>query len=188
MEDKKIIELYFSRDENAISQTLLKYKSYCEAIADNITGNKQDTEECINSSMLDIWNSIPPDKPKNFRVYIGRIVKNNAIDIYRHMTAQKRGGNVIDDILDEVSELSDNFSVEQNLEQRDVIRVINDYLKTLTDKKRKVFVLRYWHCCDVSEIAGVTGYTEANVYNILKRERKRLISFLKKRGVSEWRI
>lgn len=183
MEDNKIIELYFSRNENAISETLLKYKRYCEKIAGNIIGNKEDTEECVNTSLLDVWNNIQPKKPDNFRVYIGRIVKNNAIDIYKRLLAQKRGCGSFEEILDEASEISDGNKPEQTLERREIIKAINDYLYSINEKKRMVFVLRYWQCCEISYIAGALNLTEANVYNILKRERKKLTTYLKKRGV-----
>lgn len=184
MDDNKIIELYFCRDERAISETLEKYKKYCEAIACNIIGNKEDSEECVNASMLDVWNSIPPNKPISLSVYIARIVKNNALNIYKRLTAQKRGGVGYDEVLEELTELSADFSVEKLTEQREIISAVNDYLNTLTDKKRKTFVLRYWYCCEVSEIAEVLELSEVNVYNILKRERKRLANYLRKRGVT----
>lgn len=184
MEDEKIIELYFSRNEKAVSCTLQKYKKYCDTIAINIIGNKEDSEECVNTSMLNVWNSIPPNKPKNLRTYIGKIVKNNALNAYKKLTAQKRGGNSLDTILEELSEVPGNYSVEALSEQREIIGIINDYLKALSDKKRKTFVLRYWYCCEVSEIAKVLDLSEENVYKILKRERKKLTNYLKKRGVT----
>ena len=86
-------------------------------------------------------------------------------------------------ITDEISEFSSNYSVEAVAEQHEIIAEINRFLKGLTERKRKVFVLRYWYCCEVSEISGITGLTEENVYNVLKRERKKLLDYLRKRGV-----
>lgn len=183
MDDKKIVELYLERNEEAISTTSQKYGRYCEAIAYNIIGNHEETEQCINDTLLEVWNSIPPNKPNNLRVYIGKIARNNALDVIKGQTVKKRGGKSINLILEELYDCSSDYSVENVAEQHELLSAINDFLKSLTEKKRNVFVLRYWHCCDVSEIAGVMGLTEANVYNILKRERKKLMEYLRKRGV-----
>ncbi len=183
MEDKKIVELYLERNEEAISTTSQKYGRYCEAIAYNIIGNHEETEQCINNTLLEVWNSIPPNEPNNLRAYIGKIARNNALDIIKESTAKKRGGKGFDLILEELYDCSSDYSVEDIAEQHELLSAINDFLKHLTEKKRNVFVLRYWNCCDVSEIADVMGLTEANVYKILKRERKKLLEYLQRRGV-----
>ncbi len=183
MEDKNIVALYLERSEKAISTTSQKYGRYCEAIAYNLLGNHEEAEQCINDALLDVWNSIPPNNPNNLRVYIGRIVRNNALNIIRGMTVKKRGGKTIDAVLDELSDISSEYSVEAVAERHETLEAVNDFLKSLPNKKRDVFVLRYWYCCNVSEISASTGLTESNVYNILKRERKKLLEYLEKRGV-----
>ncbi len=183
MDDKNIVALFFERNEEALSTTSQKYWRYCEAIAYNLLGNHEEAEQCINDALLDVWNSIPPNKPDNLRVYIGKIVRNKSLNIIRGMTVKKRGGNAVDAILDELSDLSSGYSVEAVAERHETLAAVNDFLKTLPVKKRDVFVLRYWHCCEASEISAATGLTESNVYNILKRERKKLLDYLEKRGV-----
>jgi len=183
VEDKQIIEQLWERNENALAAVSQKYGRYCKVIAANIVGSTTDAEECVNDVLLDIWNSIPPSKPDNLRAYIGKIARTNAADILKRETAQKRGGKDMKVIFDELSELSSDYSVEAVAEQHEIIAEINTYLKSLPERKQKVLVLRYWYCCDVPEISAVTGYSKANVYNILKRERKKLLEYLKKRGV-----
>ena len=183
MRDKQIIQLFFERSEEALSIVSQKYGNYCKIIAQNIVGTTYDAEECFNDTLLDVWNSIPPKKPENLRAYMGTIVRNNALDKLKKETAKKRGGKEMSAILDEMSDFSSDYSVEAIAEQHEIIDEINNYLKHLTERKRKVFVLRYWYCCEVSEISAVTGLAEDNVYNILKRERKKLLDYLRKRGV-----
>lgn len=52
MEDEKIIDLYWNRDQGAIGHTAEKYGSYCGRIAKNILLNKEDCEECVNDTWL----------------------------------------------------------------------------------------------------------------------------------------
>ncbi len=175
--------MLWERNESALAAVSQKYGRYCKVIANNIVGNTADAEECFNDVLLAVWNSIPPNKPQDLRTYIGKIARTNAIDKMRSETTQKRGGKDMKPIIDELTELASDYSVEAVAEQREIIAEINAYLKHITERKRKVFVLRYWYCCEVPEISAVTGLTEANVYNVIKRERKKLIEHLKKRGV-----
>ena len=60
MEDDRIIELYWQRDESALAETQQKYNSYLYKIAYNILANTEDSEESVNDTYLAAWNSIPP--------------------------------------------------------------------------------------------------------------------------------
>ena len=90
MEDSKIIELFFARSEQAISELASKYGKLCLKIAKNILSNTSDAEECVNDTYLGAWNSIPPAKPDPLQAYICRIVRNISIMKYHSNTAAKR--------------------------------------------------------------------------------------------------
>lgn len=91
MEDSKIIELYENRDQQAISQSDIKYGGYCYSVGYNILGVREDTEECVNETWLRAWNSIPPQKPRMLSAFFGRITRNIAFDRYRASKTAKRG-------------------------------------------------------------------------------------------------
>ena len=63
MEDLEIVELYWNRDESALSETKNKYGNYCHAIAYSILHNNEDTEETLNDTYLAAWKSMPPHHP-----------------------------------------------------------------------------------------------------------------------------
>ena len=50
MEDAQIIELFFARSEDAISELDKKYGKFCHKLADNILASAQDAEECVNDA------------------------------------------------------------------------------------------------------------------------------------------
>lgn len=52
MDDLRIIELYFERDEQAIKETDAKYGKLCHSIAYNILNNHEDSEESKVKNML----------------------------------------------------------------------------------------------------------------------------------------
>ncbi|MDO5110026.1 MAG: sigma factor, partial [Erysipelotrichaceae bacterium] len=105
MEDFEIVELYWDRDENAITQTDRKYGKYCRKIAFSIVNDREDMEECVNDTYLQTWNSLPPQRPEKLSTYLGKICRNISINLYEKLIADKRGGNETDACLDEISEL-----------------------------------------------------------------------------------
>ena len=80
MEDSRIIELFFARDEKAISETHSKYGRYCYSIAYNILAVNEDCEECVNDTLMKAWNAIPPQKPKKLSAFLGRITRNLSLN------------------------------------------------------------------------------------------------------------
>ena len=92
MEDQKIVQLYWDRNEQAIPETSTKYGAYCASIAKNILGSNEDAEECVNDTYLNAWNSMPPHKPNILSTFLGKITRNLSLNRAKHNAADKRGG------------------------------------------------------------------------------------------------
>lgn len=75
MEDQGIVELYWARSENAISETSAKYGRYCHAIAYQILSNEEDADESVNDTYLDAWNSMPPHRPDILSTFLGKLTR-----------------------------------------------------------------------------------------------------------------
>ena len=183
MDDAKIVQLYWDRDEQAISATANKYGSYCTSIANNILGNREDAEECVNDTYMTAWTSLPPHRPNSLCAYLGKITRNLSIKRYKHNTAYKRGGGQAVLVLEEIAEfLSDKDSVEQEIDRKELIKAIDTFLGTLPAEKRSIFLRRYWFFDSISDIASRFGMTENNVSVTLNRLRFKLHNYLLKRG------
>lgn len=183
MEDKDIVQLYWNRDEQAIAETSSKYGRYCTSIAMNILNNPEDAEECVNDTYLKAWDSIPPHKPGVLSAFLGRIVRNISLNKYKHAHRAKRGGNEITLILDELGEIvSDEESVLDIAIRNEMIKTINDLIKTLSKEKQYMFFRRYWYSDSVKAIAAQCGRTENYVSVELGRMRKKLREHLTERG------
>lgn len=181
MEDSKIIELYFARSEAAIQETQNKYGRYCHYIAYHILYSESDADECVNDTYYNVWDNIPPQKPTNFRVFIGSITRNLALNRYDYNNAQKRLPK-FEVALDELNECTQGrqFAVEEELILKELI---NRFLGTLPKRERVVFLQRYWYFCSVKEIASNVGIRESNVKVILYRVREQFKDYLNKEGV-----
>jgi RNA polymerase sigma-70 factor (ECF subfamily) len=183
MDDPKIVQLYWDRDEQAIPATADKYGRYCTAIAKNILGSNEDAEECVNDTYLNAWNSMPPHRPSVLSTFLGKLTRNLSFNRYKHNTADKRGGGETTAVLDELLEIvSDTDSVEQEINRKELVKAIDTFLGTLSADKRGIFICRYWYFDSISTIASSFGMTENNVSVNLNRTRLKLHNYLLERG------
>lgn len=185
MKDIDIINLYFARSEKAIKETDIKYGAYCNSIAENILHSRNDSEECVNDTYLRVWNSVPPERPQNFRTYIGKITRNLAINRYRSFTAGKRGGSNVDVIFSELEGcIPSALTVEDALEEKILIKLLDEFLKKQSDTKKNIFLRRYWYCESISRISQDLSLSESKVTSVLYRMRIKLKEYLEKEGIS----
>ncbi len=184
MEDNKIIDLYWQRDESAIEETQKKYDGYCYSIAYHILSNSEDSRECVSDTYLGAWNAMPPARPNVLRTFLGRITRNLALKIVRAYSAAKRGGGEYDLALDEILEMvAAPSNAESHLEEEALGEAINGFLGGLAPDERKVFLCRYWYFDSIEEIAGRFGFGSSKVKMMLKRTRDRLKEHLKSEGI-----
>ena len=183
MDDNKIIELFFARNEKALSESQQKYGRYCRLIAKNILPSDEDTEEVLNDTLLCAWNTIPPENPKSLKVYLGTLARNLSLDRYRKMKAEKRGGCEVSLCLEEAEEfLADTKSISEEYERREFVKFLNNFLHSLPDRECDIFVRRYFYCDSTADIANRFAVKEPNVLVILSRTRKKLKKVLEKGG------
>ncbi len=182
MTDEELVELFWSRSELAIAETEKKYGALCGGIAQGILESRQDAEECVNDSMLRLWNSIPPARPRSMMAYLGTIGRNRALELYRKRRTKKRGEGCGTAVLDELSQCLGGR--EEPLADSVVIRdVLNSFLGELNEEQRAVFLRRYWACQSVAEIAKAIGAGGGRVESMLHRLRERLRERLRKEGI-----
>lgn len=184
MEDNQIIKLYQERSETAISETANKYGVYCHSIAYRILHNEEDSEECVNDTYFRTWNSIPPQNPNVFSVFLGKITRNLALDKYRYYNREKRGNGQTVVVLEELEHcIPSRKSTEQEIDDKMLVELLNTFLENLPVKKRTIFVQRYWYLRSISEIAQEFHVSESNIKITLFRIRNKLKNVLEKEGI-----
>ena len=183
MDDNAIIELYWQRKDNAIEETDKKYGAYCFAIADNILHSKEDSEECVNDTYLNVWNSVPPERPAKLRYYLAKITRNLSFNRYNAKMSKKRGGGEMPLILDELSGcIAGKNTVEDEYATKELGKSLNRFVKALPQKESNIFIRRYFFSESISVIASRYDLSENNVMVILSRTRKKLKEHLIKEG------
>ncbi len=183
MEDTQIIDLFWRRSEDAISETDKKYGRYCGCIAFHILANREDSDECVNAAYWKVWNAIPPHRPGRLSAFLGKITRNLALSRLEHDRAQKRGGGQVVLALEELEEcIPDKRGIY--MEETELSQALNGFLRTLPEERRRIFVSRYWGLTPVKTIAQMYGITEAKVKTVLFRTRQQLKSYLEQEGIS----
>lgn len=181
MEDSRIIELFFERNEAALREVSEKYGAYCAAIARGILKNNEEAEECLNDTYLSAWNSIPPKKPTALGGYLGKITRNNALNRISFYLRQKRSGETLSfDELDEF--VSGKDSAEDLASEHELSAAINAFIRALPSKTRTLFLGRYWETLSHEELAKRLNMNKGAVAVTLGRTLKKLKKFLKEEG------
>lgn len=184
MDDKQIIELYFQRNESAITETATKYGAFCKKIAMNILSIHEDAEECVNDTYHSVWNQIPPTNPNSFRAFLGRITRNLAISRFRSLRAQKRYAGM-ELMLSELEEcIPAQSTVENTIESKELTNYINEWLTSISKQDAIFFLRRYWYGDSVKELAKKSNTTAAQMAQTMLRLRKSLKAYLKQKGVT----
>ena len=180
MEDIRIIDLYFARDEQAIRHTADKYGAYCTAVSMNILHSEPDAEECVNDTWLKTWNSIPPTRPASLRLFLATIVRNLSLNRWRTWHSRKRNK----DLEVSFSELEACIPAPDDSDRGELTELINEFLEGLSREDRVIFVRRYWYSLTAAQIGKEMALTENAVWVRLHRTREKLRDYLKERGYS----
>jgi RNA polymerase sigma factor, sigma-70 family len=184
MDDDMILDLYWMRSESAITETAKKYERYCSSIANNILHNKEDAEECVNDTYLNVWDAIPPQRPYVFRAFLGKITRNLSLSKYKSQRAKKRGGDEIALMLSELEDcIPSSHNVETEYETNHVVGLINSCLLSLGSESRIIFVRRYWYADSIGAIAARFQMSESKVKSMLFRTRKTIKKHIEHEGM-----
>ena len=185
MDDCEIIELYWARREEALTETDKKYGRLCRSVAYNILRSHEDTEECVNDTWMRAWNAMPPARPGVLSAFLSRITRNLALDTYKAAKAGKRGGGQVAAALEELGDcIAAREGVEQEMAYRELTELLDGFLRQLPEKECCIFLRRYWYADSTREIARRYGMPEGSVKSLLSRTRQKLKKMLEQEGIA----
>ena len=182
--DERIIELFFSRSDSAISCVADKYGGKMHALSYNIVGNRLDAEECVNDAYLAMWNAIPPARPLPLSPYAYRVTRNLSLSRYRYNTAEKRNTSSTVSF-EQISDcIPDERDVRDGVDRGELTAILNRWLGRLNEQNLYIFMRRYWYMDGIEKIADDLDITAAAVYLRIDRMKKSLARFLREKGVT----
>ena len=173
MEDFKIVDLYWSRSETAISESERKYGKILRSLSFSLLSSHEDAEECVNDTYLDAWNAMPTARPTYLGAFLSKITRRISIDRFRNQHRQKRGG--IDTVLEELNDcIPSDSDVVKEYESQRLASALNRFLFAQPTQKRVMFLRRYFYSQSISEIAHGLEVAESTVKVTLYRMREAL--------------
>ena len=182
--DKAIVELFFARDEAAITESDRKYGSYLWTVAHNILRNDADCEECRNDTYLRAWETIPPTRPASLGGYLTKIIRGIAINRYDRDRRDRRiPPEAVESLSDFEGFLSDTPAPDE-AENALIGEVISRYLRGCKKRRRYIFMARFYAARPVAEIAERLGVSRSAVKRELAGIRKELRNELEKEGIT----
>ena len=182
--DEQIIELYWQRNETAIQETDRKHGKLLFGIAYNILHDRLDCEECQNDTYLSVWNAIPPTRPIKFPAFITQIMRNIAINRFKEKTSKKRIPSELTVSMDDVNDiLRSDETVETEYEAEEVGKIINNYIRQLSERQRYIFIDRFYLAEPVDTIANELSISVPTVYREIDRIKQGLKLHLERNDI-----
>lgn len=184
MNDEMIVDLYLSRNQNAISETQQIYGKRLNHLSFNIVKNKEDANECENDTYLNAWNNIPPNSPKDFLFsFLAKITRNISLNLYNKYHTQKRFAHIVE-LTREMEECIPNPNdQDMKISESDLTKTINKFLYSLKNIEREIFVSRYWYSESIKEIAITYNFSESKIKSMLMRIRNKMKKYFESEGV-----
>lgn len=182
LEDSKIIDLYFARNEDAIAETDAAYGRRLFALSNRILNHREDAEECVNDTYLKVWDIVPPQRPQFFYAFLASICRHLSLHRVDWHLAAKRNAEIVS-LTQEMELCIPDTTQERALEGKELGRLLNTFLESLPKDSRLIFLRRYWHVDTIAEIAARYGMTESKVKSQLSRTRTKLCTYLEKEGI-----
>lgn len=182
MEDARIIELFWARNEDAIAQTDAAYGPRLQALAYKILSNREDAEESVSDTYMKTWEIIPPQRPTYFYAFVSSICRHLSFHKVDWKQAAKRRAEIVS-LTKEMELCIPDASRDRELEARELRRVLNAFLEGLPKETRLIFLRRYYHADTIAEIAARYGITESKVKMQLSRTRAKLCTYLEQEGM-----
>lgn len=185
MEDERIVDLYWERDERAIEESERKYGKLLRSVSYSCTGSREDAEECTNDTYLEAWGAMPTARPNHLGAFLSRIVRRLSIDRFRRDHRKKRGGmNALClELTDCVPDAAEPTPAEAYSEKQ-TAAAIDRFLESLGQERRALFVCRYFYGRSIASLATSFGLSQSNVKVILFRLRAELKQKLEEEGIS----
>ena len=182
--DEQIINLYWQREETAIQETDKKYGKFLFRIAYNILHDSLDCEECQNDTYLGVWNAIPPTRPTVFPAFITQIMRRIAINRYKEKMSKKRIPFELTISMDDLNDtLHSGNTVEADFEAEEIGKLINEYVRKLSDRQRYIFIERFYLAETVETIAKDLSISTPTVYREIEKIKKGLKLHLERNDV-----
>lgn len=155
MSDLELIDRLKRRDESALSDLIDVYGDLIYRASNKILNNKELSEECLNTVLMKIWDSIESysDHIGLFKNWIFSLSKYTAIDMLRKEIKHSKNNVSMDE------NIKSESSVEDLVLIKNFIGDIQKNIEKLSEIDKEIFNQRYNQGNKIKDIAKNIGIT-----------------------------
>ena len=185
LDDTKIIDLFFERDETAIRYASEKYGNRLRSLSHSIVKDRQTAEECENDTYMEAWDTIPPHEPRSYLyAFLARIIRHLSLNCCRDRSRLKRSAFICELSAEMEQCIPAPDDVQCRIKDKVFADAINEFLSRLDEEKRNIFVRRYWYLDSIASISERFALSQSKINTTLFRCRNELRKYLEKEGYS----
>jgi RNA polymerase sigma-70 factor (ECF subfamily) len=154
--------------------------------------------DLVQDAMMRLAEKYSARPPEELPMLFQRILQNAIRDHFRRSKVRSTWTTLLSNMGltgdDDDADPLESFEVEvhenvpaspaEQLEQSQVMAIIEDAVRTLPDRQREAFMLRYWEELDVNETAKVMGCSEGSVKTHCSRATHALAKILTSKGIT----
>ncbi|GAB3420595.1 RNA polymerase sigma factor [Niabella aquatica] len=176
--DEHLIHLLQSGNRDAFSEIYSRYSSLLYNYAYNILENEDECMDAVQDIFVWLWINRQKLQVSCLKAYLLAAVKYKLVRVIR--TSKRRS-----EILSRRAVVPDAF-IDDSVEVKELKAVINDFVKTLPQRAREIYLLSREQQLSNKEIAVQLGITEKTVENQMTLTLKKLKLHLGK--MSFWSV
>ena len=170
LDDTKIIDLFFERDETAIRYASEKYGNRLRSLSHSIVKDRQTAEECENDTYMEAWDTIPPHEPRSYLyAFLARIIRHLSLNCCRDRSRLKRSAFICELSAEMEQCIPAPDDVQCRIEDKVFADAINEFLGRLDEEKRNIFVRRYWYLDSIASISERFALSQSKIKTTLFR-------------------
>lgn len=149
MGESKLIELLLNKDEDGLNMLIEVHGNLIYRASYKILNNKDLSEECLNLTLLKIWDGIDKFKGDEnlFKNWIFTIAKRTALDILRKEKVY------VNQNVELIDSIHTSGNLEEKIIQNEDFEELEGALLKLKEDEKKIIVDRYYYDKAVKDIA-----------------------------------
>jgi RNA polymerase sigma-70 factor (ECF subfamily) len=170
LEDQILVHRALQADPESFGELCRRYYPSLLAVADSVLLDHHLAEDAAQETLATACRQLPGlKKPERFGIWVAAICRNVAKDMLRHHLKQRE---------------STEAYVGKELDYRDddCKTMLDQALQQLPQHLREVIFLRFYNEMSYQKMAKVLGATEQMIDGRLRRAKKKIAVYLKRKG------
>jgi RNA polymerase sigma-70 factor (ECF subfamily) len=170
--DSILVEAAVNGDGDSFTELCSRYYPAMVAIAHSIIGDRHLAEDSAQQAFAKAAVKLPQlTKTNRFGAWLAAICRNEAIDIARNIKPTQS--------------IDQSPAATAQSDENPASDAVKEALSDLPKSAREVIYLRFYDCLSYEQISAVLGISQQAINGRLRRAKRKLAEFLRRKGFGE---